>query len=87
MLVHVVRFVGNELAVIGRVRLPPNMQSKIHYVYVPVYDVQSVVSTLIGDTRIVKRPPFIGHAQVKAMQAVKHALDPNGILNPGKIFN
>jgi hypothetical protein len=46
-------------------------------VYVPVYDVQSVISTLIGDTRIVKRPPFIRHEQVKAMQA---QLQPGDIL-------
>ncbi|HEV2295048.1 MAG TPA: YiiX/YebB-like N1pC/P60 family cysteine hydrolase [Tepidisphaeraceae bacterium] len=46
-------------------------------VYVPVYDVRSVVSTLIGDTRIVKRPPFIAHAQVKAMQS---QLQPGDIL-------
>jgi glycolate oxidase len=32
--------------------------------------------------RIQHRP-----AQVKAMQAVKNALDPRGILNPGKIFD
>jgi hypothetical protein len=46
-------------------------------VYVPVYDVQSVVSTWIGDTRIVGRPPFISHAQIKSIQS---QLKPGDIL-------
>jgi hypothetical protein len=36
--------------------------------YVPYYDAQSVISTLIGDTRIVSRPPFISHDRIKSIQ-------------------
>jgi hypothetical protein len=36
--------------------------------YDPVYNVQSLVSTWIGDTRLVGRPSFISHAQVKSIQ-------------------
>ncbi|MES2694139.1 MAG: FAD-linked oxidase C-terminal domain-containing protein, partial [Verrucomicrobiota bacterium] len=37
------------------------------------------------------KTPFLriqhSEAQVRAMQAVKHALDPRGVLNPGKMFD
>jgi hypothetical protein len=45
--------------------------------YTPVYATQSVISTLIGDTRMVSRPPFISDAQVAQMR---------GMLKPGDIL-
>jgi glycolate oxidase len=32
-------------------------------------------------------PKFAGHAQMRVMREFRHALDPNGILNPGKMFD
>jgi hypothetical protein len=45
--------------------------------YDPVYAAQSLVSTWIGDTRLVGRPSFISHAQIKSIQP---------LLKPGDIF-
>jgi hypothetical protein len=45
--------------------------------YSPIYAAQSVISTLIGDTRMVSRPPFIRLDQIRSMQAQ---------LRPGDIF-
>jgi glycolate oxidase len=32
-------------------------------------------------------PKFAGEAQMRVMRELRHALDPNGILNPGKMFD
>ena len=32
-------------------------------------------------------PKFAGDAQMRVMRHLRHALDPNGILNPGKMFD
>jgi glycolate oxidase len=32
-------------------------------------------------------PKFAGEGQMQVMRALRHALDPNGILNPGKMFD
>jgi hypothetical protein len=45
--------------------------------YTPIYAAQSVVSTLIGDTRMVSRPPFISEVQIAQMR---------GVLRPGDIL-
>ncbi len=36
--------------------------------YSPLYSMQSVVSTWVGDTRLVARPSFVSEAQIKSMQ-------------------
>jgi hypothetical protein len=45
--------------------------------YDPVYAAQSLVSTWIGDTRLVGRPSFISHRQIKSIQPM---------LRPGDIL-
>jgi FAD/FMN-containing dehydrogenase len=32
-------------------------------------------------------PKFAGDAQMRVMRELRRALDPNGILNPGKMFD
>ena len=32
-------------------------------------------------------PKFAGEAQMRVMRDLRNALDPNGILNPGKMFD
>jgi glycolate oxidase len=32
-------------------------------------------------------PNFMGNAQMRVMRELRKALDPNGILNPGKMFD
>ncbi len=51
----------------------------------------SLGGTLSGEHGIgITKAPYLGHELNKdtigAMQAIKHAMDPKGILNPGKIF-
>jgi glycolate oxidase len=41
----------------------------------------------IGHKRKRFLPMFLGEAQVEMMRAIKRALDPNNVLNPGKIFD
>jgi glycolate oxidase len=32
-------------------------------------------------------PKFAGHAQMRVLRELRRVLDPNGILNPGKMFD
>jgi glycolate oxidase len=41
----------------------------------------------IGHKRKTSMPLFVGEAHMNLMRAIKHALDPRGIMNPGKIFD
>jgi FAD/FMN-containing dehydrogenase len=54
-------------------------------------DVLALSGTISGEhgTGVVKRAYLAaqrGERAVAAMRAVKHALDPQGLLNPGKVF-
>jgi glycolate oxidase len=40
----------------------------------------------IGFIKVDELPEFIGEDQIELMKKIKKAFDPNGILNPGKIF-
>ena len=41
----------------------------------------------IGTAKKSFLPKFAGDAQMRVMRELRHALDPNGILNPGKMFD
>lgn len=41
----------------------------------------------IGVSKKLFLPPFAGAAQMRVMRELRHALDPSGLLNPGKMFD
>ena len=41
----------------------------------------------IGTAKKSFLPKFAGNAQMRVMRELRRALDPNGILNPGKMFD
>jgi len=59
-----------------------------HALYGMVRDYSGSISAEHG-IGVLKRP-FLGYsrspAELACMQAIKHALDPHGILNPGKVL-
>lgn len=40
----------------------------------------------IGQLKVAELERYAQPAELAAMRAIKHALDPNGILNPGKVL-
>ncbi len=70
----------------------PGEKEKVHQAIEDIFAASlSVGGTLSGDhgIGITKQPYFanaVGAAAVRTMQAIKAALDPKGLLNPGKIW-
>jgi glycolate oxidase len=70
----------------------PGEEERVHRAVNEIFDATLAVGgTLSGEHGIgITKKPYItkalGEAGVKAMKAVKLALDPKGILNPGKIW-
>jgi glycolate oxidase len=70
----------------------PEEEERVHHAVEEIFSATLAVGgTLSGEhgIGITKRPYIthaLGEAGVKALKAVKQALDPKGILNPGKIW-
>jgi len=70
----------------------PGMEEKAHEAIAEVFQAAlDLNGTMSGEHGVgLAKQPFIHlelkPAQVAAMKAIKHALDPNNILNPGKMF-
>ena len=41
----------------------------------------------IGAKKVNQLEKYTNPVELKMMKAIKNALDPNGVLNPGKVFN
>jgi glycolate oxidase len=70
----------------------PEEEKRVHHAVEEIFSATLAVGgTLSGEHGIgITKRPYITHALgeggVKALKAVKQALDPKGILNPGKIW-
>ena len=57
--------------------------------YAAIYELGGTISGEhgIGNKRKQYLPLVLGETEIEAMKSIKRALDPNNILNPGKIFD